>query len=130
MEPKRQTATELLPIRDQLIRREPIFHRAEFGTTRADFEAMMAADFWEVGASGKCYSRDHILDILQERHATIINEIWQTKDFYCQPLAEDVYLLTYTLLQGERLSRRATVWRRVAHDWQIVFHQGTIVAPA
>jgi hypothetical protein len=130
MELNRQTAAELLPVLDQLIRREPIFHRAEFGTTRADFDAMMAADFWEVGASGKRYSRAHILDILQERHTTVVTDVWQTKDFYCQLLAEDVYLLTYTLLQGERVSRRATVWRRVADDWQIVFHQGTIVAAA
>jgi hypothetical protein len=129
MEPRRQTAAELLPIQDQLIRREPIFHRAEFGTTRADFDAIMAADFWEIGASGKHYSRAHILDVLQERHEAVVTEVWQTKDFYCQPLAEDLYLLAYTLLQGERVSRRATIWRRVGCDWQIVFHQGTIVAP-
>ena len=41
----------------ELIQREPIFHRPEFGTTRADFEKMMAEDFWEVGASGQIYSR-------------------------------------------------------------------------
>ncbi|HEX4029604.1 MAG TPA: hypothetical protein VHX20_04530 [Terracidiphilus sp.] len=40
---------------------------------------------------------------------------------------EDVYLLTYTLLQdATRLTRRATIWQRTA-GWKIVYHQGTIV---
>ena len=36
---------------EELKRREPIFHRRELGTTRADFENMTMPDFWEVGAS-------------------------------------------------------------------------------
>lgn len=38
------------------------------------------------------------------------------------------YLLTYTLLQGERVTRRATLWRRRGGEWKIVYHQGTIVS--
>ena len=38
-------------ILEELKRREPIFHRPEFGTTRADFQDMMHTDFWEIGAS-------------------------------------------------------------------------------
>jgi hypothetical protein len=46
-------------------------------------------------------------------------------------LAEDVYLLIYTLLQDrERVTRRATIWRRTADGWKIVYHQGTIVQDA
>ena len=45
----------------QLMRLEPIFHRTEHGTTRADFEQMTAEDFWEVGASGRQYSRGFVL---------------------------------------------------------------------
>lgn len=33
--------------------RDPLAHRPEFGTTRADFEAMTAPDFWETGASAR-----------------------------------------------------------------------------
>ncbi|HEY9112631.1 MAG TPA: hypothetical protein VIM92_12770 [Rhodanobacteraceae bacterium] len=43
-------------------------------------------------------------------------------------MAPDVYLLTYTLRQGARLTQRSTIWRRVGEDWKIVFHQGTVVA--
>src|SRR5215813_1182527 len=53
--PQLATDPELAPILAELSSREPIFHRPEFGTTRADFERMMADDFWEVGASGASY---------------------------------------------------------------------------
>jgi len=36
--------------------------------------------------------------------------------------------LAYTLRQEERLTRRASIWRRTAAGWKIVFHQGTVVA--
>jgi len=112
----------------ELSRREPIFHRPEFGTTRADFERMTDESFWEVGASGKRYSRAFVLDELERRHAAPHEDVWETSDFQCQKLAEDLFLLTYTLLQDKsRLTRRATIWRRTSEGWKIVYHQGTIV---
>ena len=129
MEPERITDPRLHGVLDELIRREPIFHRPEFGTTRADFEAMMDAAFWETGASGKRYGREYVLDVLDERHASAHEDAWTTRDFHCLEIAADNYLLTYTLQQGERITRRATIWRRAADDWKIVYHQGTIVAP-
>src|SRR5690242_3382279 len=106
---------ELADILEQLRAREPIFHRPEFGFTRADFEKMMADDFSEVGASGSRYSRAFVLDELERRHAKPHTDIWETSDFDCRRLAPDVYLLTYTLLQDHvRRTRRATIWQRTA----------------
>ena len=114
---------------DELIRREPIFHRPEFGTARADFERMMVADYWEIGASGRRYDRAFILDVLEQRAAAGGPDILETSGFECRKLAEDVYLLTYTLLQNKtRRTRRATIWQWTADRWRIVFHQGTIVS--
>jgi len=53
--PPPPTDPELLGVLEELIKREPIFHRPEFGTTRADFENMTSPDFWEIGASGRRY---------------------------------------------------------------------------
>jgi hypothetical protein len=92
-----------------LIDREPIFHRPEFGATRADFERMTVEDFWEVGASGREYSRAFVLDLLEERHKTTQVESLATFDFRCRALGADTYLLTYALFQGERKTRRATI---------------------
>jgi hypothetical protein len=126
-EPSLVTDPALTGVLADLQAREPIFHHPELGTTRADFENMMAADFWEVGASGRRYSRDAVLAELQKRYAGEYVDQWETRDFHCRRLAEDVYLLTYTLLQGERKSRRSTIWHNTATGWKIVFHQGTVV---
>jgi len=115
----------------ELVRREPIFHRPEFGTTRADFENMTVDDFWEVGASGRRYSREYVLDELEKRHQQPQADVWEASEFQCRMLAQDVYLLTYTLLQDHvRKTRRSTIWRRTTDGWKIVFHQGTIVQEA
>ena len=82
----------------ELSAREPIFHRPEFGTSRADFERMTTAGFWEIGASGRRYSRDEVLDVLEKRYSAPHEDVWETSDFKCRQLAPDVYLLTYTLV--------------------------------
>ena len=128
MEPTFATDPELKGVLTELARREPIFHRPEFGTTRADFERMTCEDFWETGASGRRYSRAAVLGELERRNATPQSDVWETSDFHCRRLSEDTYLLTYTLLQDkQRLTRRATIWRCTADGWKIVYHQGTIV---
>jgi hypothetical protein len=121
------TDPKLLDVLAELRRREPIFRRPEFGTTRAEFESMTTPDFWEIGASGNRYSRQHVLDELERQQAQPAEEAWETADFRCQELAPDIYLLTYTLRQGERKTRRATIWQRTTDGWKIVFHQGTLM---
>lgn len=131
MEPALTTDPGLADILAELCIREPIFHRPELGATGADFEQMTMEDFWEVGASGRRYSRASVLDELEKRYAVPHFDIWEARDFHCRRLAEDIYLLTYTLLQDrERLTRRSTIWQRTAKGWRIVYHQGTIVQDA
>jgi hypothetical protein len=131
LEPALATAPELEGVLAELSHREPIFHRPEFGTSRADFERMTAEDYWETGASGRRYSRQSVLDGLEERFYVPHADVWETSDFLCRRLSEDTYLLTYTLLQDrQRLTRRATIWRQASDGWKIVYHQGTIVQEA
>jgi len=128
MEPTLTTTPELQLVLAELSAREPIFHRPEFGATRADFERMTAEDFWEIGASGRRYSRQFVLEELEKRFAAPHPDVWETSDFQCRRLCEDTFLLTYTLLQDHtRLTRRATIWRKTVDGWQILYHQGTIV---
>jgi hypothetical protein len=116
---------------DELSKREPIFHRPEFGTTRRDFENMTDPGFWEIGASGRRYSRAHVIDTLVQRYSVPQRDVWHADGFECVELAPDTYLLTYTLVQDEtRFTRRATIWRRSPGGWKIVYHQGTIVEAA
>jgi hypothetical protein len=119
---------ELHEVLEKLRRREPIFHTPEFGVSISDMDAAMSPDYWEVGASGRRYSREFILDQLPQRpHVDAASAGWQTEDFGLRRLGPDTYLLTYTLHQGERITRRATIWEHAAGHWQILYHQGTIV---
>lgn len=122
--------TDLYQVRRELEAREPLFHRPELGTTRADFEAMTVESFWEIGASGRRYDRAFVLDELERRYSSTYEDAWETRDFDCTPLGAETYLLTYTLLQGPRVTRRATIWRKTEEGWKAVYHQGTIVADA
>jgi hypothetical protein len=115
IQPALVTDPSVRDVLNELIRREPVFHRAELGITRTDFENMTMPDFWEVGASGRRYSREYVLDTLEKWHASPQTDVWEAAGFHCRKLAADVYLLTYTLIQGsERKTRRSTIWQHTA----------------
>ncbi len=119
---------KILDVLDDLKKREPIFHHPAFGTTEQDFLNMTDSEFWEVGASGRIYNREYVIKILLERYQNPdYIDVWETKDFQCLEIAPDNYLLTYTLLQGTRITRRSTIWRCTADGWKILYHQGTVI---
>ncbi len=121
------TDSDLTAVLDELLRLEPIFHTAEFGKSLADFDNRMSPDYWEVGASGHRYSHDFILRHLQDNPPVNAAAAgWTTRDHAVRRLASDTYLFTYTLYQGERVTRRATVWRNTERGWRILYHQGTM----
>src|SRR5580698_4633967 len=91
MEPELATAPELAGILEELASREPIFHRPEFGSSRAEFERMTDEEFWEIGASGRRYSRKFVLDELEKRFSVPYEEAWETREFQCRRLGQDVY---------------------------------------
>lgn len=124
-----RTDPGLLPVLEDLKRREPIFHALGFGASRADFENAMASDYWEVGASGRRYSREFILGELWEKHSWVDAAAagWQSHDHAVRALGPDAYLMTYTLRQDGRVTRRATIWQKRSEGWVVLYHQGTIV---
>jgi hypothetical protein len=122
-----RTDPELLPVLEELKRREPIFHATEFGTTVDDFERSVAPDYWEVGATGRRYSREFILETFRTFPPVAEADEFECRDFSLQQLGQNTYLLTYTLKQWERLTRRATIWQRMGDHWRILYHQGTAV---
>jgi len=109
----------------ELAAREPLFHRPELGTRREDFEAMTTEDFREVGAAGIAYDRATVLDVLERRHAEPHDDTWTVEELRGRALAPDAWLVTYLLHQGERVTRRGTLWLRIDGDWRAAYHQGT-----
>ncbi|WP_432510246.1 nuclear transport factor 2 family protein [Kineococcus sp. SYSU DK001] len=127
MDPDAPTDPDLLHVLGELQAREPLFHRPELGTSAEDLEEQMSPGFFEVGASGRRYSRSHVRETLLERYAAGGEDPWETSCFHCRRLGPDTYLLTYVLRQEQRVTRRVTVWRRSGRNWQVVYHQGTPV---
>lgn len=106
---------------EDLRRREPIFHRPEFPT-------ITAPGYWEVGASGRLYNHDFIVNHLKQNPPVDADAAgWQCTDHGVRMLGPTTYLFTYTLRQGDRVTRRATIWEKAADGWLVVYHQGTIV---
>ena len=122
---------DLLPILEELRRREPIFHTAEFGSTTAEFERSTVPEYWEVGASGRRLSRAFILAWAGRSPSHFVDAEaagWRTGDFGLRRLGPDTYLLTYTLDQAGRRTQRSTIWQHSDVRWSILYHQGTIIA--
>jgi hypothetical protein len=120
---------ELQPVLDELRSREPIFHSERFGRSLEEFERSTAPEFWEVGASGRRYSREFILGMRKRESLVDAGAAgWKVTGFGLRRLGPDYYLLTYTLDQNGRLTRRATIWEKAADAWRIVYHQGTVVS--
>jgi len=123
------TEPNLLPVLEELRRREPIFHTQEFGISRADIEKVTAPDYWEASASGRRYSREFILGELEKHPPVDADSVgWRSHDHAVRQLGPEIFLITYTLRQLERVTRRATIWQRTPDGWRILYHQGTVVS--
>lgn len=106
---------------------EPLIYCANAGATYEYFDSLLAPDFWEVGASGKIYDRAFVLSVLADRQRNPIQEPWHTFDYQIRAIEAQHYLITYSLQQATRLSRRATLWQNTEQGWKMLYHQGTVV---
>ena len=118
--------------------REPIFHNREILNTREDIDNEMHENFWEISASGKLYTRDFVLDYLEQRYKdddvdVMIKENWQLIDFNVRHITGDVFMASYVLdgqiVDGKnRKTKRTTLWKGNLKDgFKILYHQGTII---
>lgn len=118
------------PVLRELQAREQMLQWPQPGTSFAVLDALLDAQFREFGASGRCYGRDVALSTLVQRARQAATEQWTMEQFGCQTVADNIYLLTYTLRQPGHLTRRSTLWRRDGEGWHALFHQGTPIANA
>lgn len=127
MEPKLVTEKKLKHILDKLTKLEIFIHWPTISTTKQEIENLLDENFWEVGASGKRYNREVVSKVLEERANKKNGEIWTNSNFHCTEIAENNYLLTYTVAQGERVTQRSSIWRKYETGFKLVYHQGTVV---
>ncbi len=127
MQPELKIQTALLPILEILKQFEPLIYAANAGKNTDYFEHLLAPEFWEVGASGRRYSREYVLSELEKRRMNPRNEAWHTDEYHLQSLGGAHYLISYTLHQPTRVTKRASLWRQEDEQWLFVYHQGTVV---
>ena len=89
---------------------------------REFLEAVLHPDFTELGASGRHWHRQQLIEALLAEVGVDPPEV---TELAVQPLAADAILLTYRTPSA----RRSSVWLRTAGRWQLRFHQGTPVNP-
>jgi hypothetical protein len=90
----------------------------------------LADDFAEIGASGRLWTREAILDLL----ATEDFAPPSIEDFSCRQLAEGVVLATYRTVRTDPVTQeciptlRSSIWTIEDGVWKMRFHQGTRAA--
>jgi hypothetical protein len=88
---------------------------------------LLADDFLEIGASGKRYGKQEVLNTLPTSPA----ERFNIHDFEVKELSAQIILATYRVEKeisgsGERVySLRSSIWQKQNGQWKIIFHQGT-----
>ena len=126
---------KLEDVKQYIKAREPIFHHREYTNCREDVEKETTNDYFEISASGCDYSREFVLDYLEERYKNqVIDDMnkdgWQVKNFKIKKLANELYLVNYTLHGQGRITKRGEIWKgNLSDGLKIMYHQGTIVVP-
>ena len=89
--------------------------------------ALLADNFLEIGASGKTWNREQIVDQLATEEY-----IQPTMDdFECSMITDSVVLATYktiridTMTGTRAVSLRSSLWTKDSGRWLLRFHQGT-----
>jgi hypothetical protein len=112
-------AAELHRLESALARRDP---ELIDGDTAA-LSALIADDFLEFGASGRTWRAADVRKLLTtERPRDVPME-----EFAVMRLAPTVALVAYES-RDPRHAKRSSLWIRRKGRWQMVFHQGTLIA--
>jgi hypothetical protein len=91
-------------------------------SSAAELNRLLDADFSEIGASGRVWTRaDVIASLLDEPGAGDL----VVSDMAARHVTEDVILVTDTTRSPALTAHRASWWRRDGAAWRCYFHQGT-----
>jgi hypothetical protein len=102
--------------------------RAETRNSPAWMEAVLAADFHEIGASGVVHAR---AEVIAPHDGPIRSR--PLMNVRARKVGEGLALVRYRSATENddgslRVSERASLWRQQGSKWLLVFHQGTLAA--
>ena len=93
---------------------------------------LLADDFVEFGMFGKIYSKQDFVELLPNSEEEKF-EKYEASDFKAREIAADTVLLTYKasiefLKTNEKIwTLRCSIWQKRGKNWQMIFHQGTVI---
>jgi ribonuclease HI len=87
---------------------------------------LLAPDFYEIGQSGRRWSRDEIIAALVSEPRP--DAVPTMSERQARLISPDTVLLSYRLQFGERASLRSSLWKQTEDSVQCFFHQGTSVS--
>ncbi|WP_308468673.1 ribonuclease HI family protein [Rathayibacter soli] len=87
----------------------------------AEVARLLHPQFEEIGASGRHYDRDTVLQILESDPRTSAT----VEDVTTDAIADGVILLTYRSETNAGARLRSSLWVRQGSHWRLRFHQGT-----
>lgn len=118
-------------IKQQLIELEQLLIQPATRLSAELLNRYLADDFYEIGASGRCFGKADVLTRLPTETPPVITQ----QDFACRVLADGLAQLTYraTIQRAESdivsYSVRSSIYRFDGENWQMIFHQGTVCEP-
>ena len=89
----------------------------------------------EFGMFGKIYSKQDFVELLPNSEEEKF-EKYDASEFQTREIAADTVLLTYKasilfLKTNKKIwTLRSSIWQKRGNDWQMIFHQGTVVKDA
>jgi len=111
-------ATMLFELEQQLM-------QPEIRRDRERASALLHEEFREFGSSGREWSREAILDLLEQEANQLPPEVL---DFAVRLLSPIAALVTYRAARASSTSLRSSLWVGDDSGWRLLFHQGTRVA--
>jgi len=99
----------------------------EFRRDREKVSSLLHEDFREFGSSGRAWSREAILDLLQSEPLYLPPDI---VEFRVTRLEEATALVTYRAVRASGSTLRSSLWVQDEGGWRMLFHQGTKVPKA
>jgi hypothetical protein len=85
---------------------------------------LLADDFVEFGSSGETYSKEHLIALLNIEPPRDI----KAYEFTVREFIPGNALIGYRASEGDTHTLRSSLWQLRGGRWQLVFHQGTVVA--
>jgi len=116
-------------IKNLIYRLETDLLKPEVRASAEKLDELIAGDFIEYGSSGLVYNKTDILKRLPQGNSPA----YTLSDFEMIVLSEEIVQTRFKTnrvnLDGtETSSLRTSLWRNTNNNWQMFFHQGTIIA--